>query len=114
MSRVKKIFLSQMTKFRAEVARDFWKIVDDKSDVCAFGDGQNFFGHFTNFFCGKFFRAQLNQIAAAVTKLLRDNFWRATAQIRRVNERVKFAVLKRFHFLEIEQQRNEGTKGNYF
>ena len=49
VSGVKKIFLSQMAKFRAEVARDFQMVVDDEADVRAARDGQDFFRHARGF-----------------------------------------------------------------
>ena len=97
MSRVKKIFLSQVAKFRAKFARDLQMVVDDKPDVRAFGDRNYFFRHAPDFIGRRIFRAQLDQIAAAVAKLLRDEFGRAAMQIVRVHESVKFAVRERFH-----------------
>jgi len=96
-ARVEKILLSQVAKFRAEFARDFQMIIDDKSDVCAFCDWQNFFRRGAYFFGRTIFGAQLDQVAAAVTELLRDEFGRAAMQIGRVHEGVKFAVCERFH-----------------
>ena len=96
-ARVEKIFLSQVAKFRAEFARDLQMVIDDKADVRAFGDRQNFFRHAPDFFGRRIFCAQLDQIAAAVAELLRDKFGRAAMQIGRVHEGVKFAVRERFH-----------------
>jgi hypothetical protein len=98
VARVKKIFLSQVAKFRAEFARDLQMVVDDKSNICAFCDWNYFFRHAPDFFWRRIFGAQLDQIAAAVAELLRDEFGRATAQIGRVNKRVKVAIRERFHF----------------
>ncbi len=98
MTRVEKILLSQMAEFRAEVACDFQMVVDDEADVCVSGDRQNFFRHAPDFLGRRIFCAQLDQIAAAVAQLLRDNFRRAAMQIGRVHEGVKFAVRERFHF----------------
>ena len=86
-----------MAKFRAELARDFQMVVDDEADVRAFCDRQNFFRHAPDFFGRRIFGAQLDQIAAAIAKLLRDQFGRAAMQIGRVHEGVKFAVRERFH-----------------
>ena len=94
---VKKIFLSQVTKLRAEVARDFQMVVDDEADVRAARDGQNFFSHGADFIGRGFFGAKLDQIAAAVAELLRDEFGRAAVQVGRVHESVELAIRERFH-----------------
>ena len=86
-----------MANFRADFARDFQMVVDDEADVGAARDGQNFFRHRADFFGRRFFGAQLDQIAAAVAELLRDEFGRAAMQIGRVHEGVEFAVRERFH-----------------
>ena len=99
VSGVEKIFLSQMAEFRADFARNFQIVVDDKADVRAFCDRQNFLRHAADFIGRRIFCAELNQIAAAVAELLRDGFGRTVMQIGRVHEGVKFAVRERFHFL---------------
>ena len=97
VSRIKKIFLSQVAKFRAEVARDFQMVVDDEADVRAARDGQDFFRHGADFIRRGFLGAKLDQIAAAVAELLGDEFGRAAIQIGRVHERVELAIRERFH-----------------
>jgi hypothetical protein len=101
-----------MAKFRAEFVRDFQMIVDDETDIGAFGDRQNFFGHGANFFGRRIFCAQLDQVAATVAKLLRDGFWRATMQIRGVNECVELAIRERFHSPQFWQNRRECSNAN--
>src|SRR5665213_2095142 len=86
-----------MTKFGAEFARDFKMIVNDEANVGAFCDRQNFFCHLKNFFRRKTFCAQLNQVAAAVAKLLLDDFRLKSMQISCVHEGIKFAVRGLFH-----------------
>ena len=107
MAGVKKIFLAEMAEFRAEVARDFQMVVDDEADVRAFGDGQDFFRHAADFVRRRIFGAKLDQVAAAVAKLLRDEFRRAAMQIGRVHEGVEFAIRERFHPFEPQRQRHE-------
>ena len=114
VSGVKKIFLSQVAKFRAKFARDFQMVVDDKPDVRAFGDRQDFFRHAPDFFGRRIFGAQLDQIAAAVAELLRDEFGRAAMQIGRVHEGVKFAVRERFHANNLTETNKGNGKINFF
>ncbi len=49
MSRVKKIFLPQMTKLRAKFACDFEMVVDDKTNICSARYRQNLFRHAADF-----------------------------------------------------------------
>lgn len=97
MARTKKIFLAQVTKFRAEVAGDFRMVVDDQPDVGAVRDGQNGFRQAADFVGRGFFGAKLNQIGAAVTELLRHDFRRAAMQTGRVHESIEPAISERFH-----------------
>ena len=97
MSRIKKILLPQMADVRADFSREFQMVVDDEADVCAARDRQDFFRHAPDVIGRRIFGAQLDQVAAAVAKLLRDEFRRAAMQIGRVHERVKFAIRERFH-----------------
>ena len=87
-----------MTKFSAGFARDVRMVVDDQSDVRATRDGQNRLGHVADFIRCGFFGAELDQIRAAIAKLLREDFRRAAMEVGRVNERVKPAVRERFHW----------------
>ncbi len=89
---IKKILLPQMAKLCAKFIRDFQLIVDDQTDVRAARDRQNLFRHAPDFIGRRIFRAQLNQIAAAVAELLCDEFGRAAMQVGRVHEGVKLAV----------------------
>jgi len=98
VSRVEKIFLSQVAKFRAKFARNFQMVVDDEADVGAFSYGNNFFRHAPDFIGRRIFGAELDQVAAAVAKLPRDEFGRAAMQTGRVNKCVKLAICERFHF----------------
>ena len=100
VSGIKKIFLPQMTKFRADFARHFQMVVDDQIDIRGARNRHNCFGHATNFFDWGILCAQLDQIRPAVTKLLRDQLRRAAMQIRGIHERVEEAVGKRFHTIE--------------
>ena len=86
-----------MTKIRADFAGDVHVIVDDQSNVCMAYDGQNRFCHRTNFIGRGFFGAELDQIRAAVAKLLCNNFRRAAMEIGSVNEGIKPAIRERFH-----------------
>ncbi len=97
MAGIEEILLAQMAKFRAGVARDVQMVVDNQSDVCAARDGQNLFNHLPDFVRRGFFGAELDQIRAAVAKLLRKNFRRAAMEIGCVNKCVKPAVGERFH-----------------
>ena len=96
-----------MANFRADFACNVQMVVDDEADVGAFGDGQNLFRHAPDFIGRRIFGAQLDQIAAAVAELLRDEFGRTAMQIGRVHEGVKFAVRERFHSRKLN---NKGTK----
>ena len=110
MSRVKKILLSQMAEFRAEVARDVQMVVDDETDVGASRDGQDFFRHLSDFFKRRFLCAKLDEIAAAVGELLGDKFGRAAIQIGRVNEGIEFALRERFHEGNLTAKHAKHTK----
>ena len=81
----------------ANLLRDLQMIVDDETDIGALDDRQNLFRHATDFIRRGILGAQLDQIAAAVTELLRDEFGRAAMQIGRVHESIKFAIRERFH-----------------
>jgi len=61
-------------------------VVDDEADVRAARDGQDFFSHGADFIGRGFFGAKLDQIAAAVAELLRDEFGRAAVQVGRVTK----------------------------
>src|ERR1035441_1321030 len=76
-------------------------VVDDEADVRAAGDGQNLFRQATNFIGRKILGAELDQIAAAVAKLLRDVFGCAAMQIGRVHESVKLAIRERFQAVSL-------------
>ena len=97
VTRFKKILLSQMAKVCANLRRDIQMVVDDEPNFRAASDGQNLFRHAPDFIGRRIFGAQLNQVAAAVTELLRDKFGRAAMQVSRVHEGVKFALAERFH-----------------
>src|ERR1035438_9771148 len=88
-----------MTKFRIKVAGNVRLVIDHQANVRAARDRQNSFRQRANFVRRRIFRAELDQIAAAVAKLLRDEFRRAAMQAGRVHEGVKFAVRERFHFV---------------
>ena len=60
----------------------------------------------------RIFGAQLDQVAAAVAKLLRDEFGRAAMQIGRVHEGVKFAVRERFHGMNLTGDNGENRVEN--
>ena len=96
---IKKIFLAEMADVRADFLCDVQMVVDDQADIGAAGDGQDFFSQRTDFVGSRIFCAKLDQVAAAVAKLLRDEFGRAAVQIGRVHESVKLAVGERFHFV---------------
>src|ERR1019366_8053448 len=98
---VEKIFLAEMADVRADFARDVQMVVDDEADVRAAGDGQNLFRQATNFIGRKILGAELDQIAAAVAKLLRDEFGSAAMQIGRVHESVKLAIREWFHAVSL-------------
>ena len=99
-----------MAKFRAQVACDLQMIVDDQADARTPGDGQNFFRQPPDFVRGGIFGAQLDQIAAAIAQLLRDEFRRAAMQVGRVHEGVKFAVRERFHRKSLTANHAKYTK----
>src|SRR5271156_602743 len=109
-ARIKKILLSQVAEFRAKFARDLQMVVDDESDVCAFGDRQDFFRHAPDFIGRRIFCAQLDQITAAIAELLREKLGRAAMQIGRVHEGVKFAVRERFHENNLTANHAKDTK----
>ena len=97
MSRVKKILLAQVAKFRAGFSRDVQMVVDDQADFCPASDGQNRLRHPADFVGRGFFGAELDQIRAAVAKLLGKDFRRAAMEVGRVNKSVKPAVREWFH-----------------
>ena len=99
MTGIKKIFLAQVTEFHAEIVGNVHIIIDDQSDVRALRDGQNLSGHPADFVGRGFFGAKLDQIRAAVAKLLRDNFRCTALQIGCVHESIKPAIGERFHVL---------------
>ena len=97
VSRVKKIFLPQVAKLRPEFTGDFQMVVDDERHSGGASNGQNFFGEPPHFVGRRVLGAQLNNVRAAVAELLRDEFGRATTQIRGVYKRVEAAVGERLH-----------------
>ena len=99
MSGFKKILVPEMAKLRTQVAGDFQMIVDDQTDVGRACHGQNLFRHAPDFLNRRMLGAELDQVRAAVTELVRDEFRRAAMQVGRVHEGIKFAVGQRFHFL---------------
>jgi len=99
ISGVEKILLAQVAEFRAQLARDFQMVVDDQARVRAARDRQDFFRHAADFSGRRIFRTQLDQVAAAIAELLRDEFGRAAIQMGRVHKGVKLAVRERFHLM---------------
>ncbi len=87
-----------MAEFRADFAGDVQMIVDDQADIGAAGDRQNFFRQPPDFVRRRIFGAELDQVAAAVAELLRDEFGCAAVQVGRVHEGIKLAFRQRFHF----------------
>jgi hypothetical protein len=110
MSGVEEILLAQVAKFRAGFARNVQMVVDDQPDVRAPRDGQNRLGHPADFVRRGFFGAELDQIRAAVAKLLRKDFRRAAMEIGRVNKSVKPAVRERFHKTSLITKHTKHTK----
>jgi len=74
-------------------------VINYQADIGPARNWQNGFSHATNFTERRVFGAQLNQVRAAITKLLSKKFRRASVQICRVNERVEFALAEGFHGL---------------
>src|SRR5215813_281964 len=72
-------------------------IVDDETDVGSLCYGENCLCDFTNFFEGRILRPELDQIRAAVAKLLGDKFGRAAIQVRAIDESVESAIGEGFH-----------------
>ena len=99
-----------MAKFRASLSRDVQMVVDDQADVCAPGDGQNRLRHSADFVRRGFFGAELDQIRAAVAKLLGKDFRRAAMEVGRVNKSVKPAVGERFHGDNLTTKHTKHTK----
>ena len=73
-------------------------------------DRQDFFRQAPDVIGRRIFGAQLDQVAAAVAKLLRDEFRRAAMQIGRVHERVKFAIREQFHGIILTANHAKDTK----
>ena len=86
-----------MAKFGADITGDFQMIVDNQANVGVVRYGQNRFGHAADFVGRRFFGAELDQIRAAVAKLLRHHLGGAALQTGRVHERIKPAISERFH-----------------
>src|SRR5947209_2720720 len=97
MALAEKVFLAKVAKFSADLAGDGKMIVDDQADVGSFCNGKNRLCHAANFFEGRIFRAELDQISATVAKLLRDEVGRSAIQIGGVHESVEPAIGERFH-----------------
>ena len=110
VSGIKKIALAEMAKVRIQFSRNIQIIVDDQSDIRTPSNGQNRFGHRTNFIGRGFFGAELDQIRTAVAELLRNEFRRAAMQIGRVNERIKPAIGERFHGDNLTTKNTKNTK----
>jgi hypothetical protein len=108
---VKKIFLSQVANLRAHFSRDFQMVVDNQADVRTLRDWQNLLRHAPDFIGRRIFGAQLDQVAAAIAQLLRNEFGRAAMQVGRVHEGVKFAIAERFHTDNLTTKYTKHTKG---
>jgi hypothetical protein len=107
---VKKIILAQVAVFRADFKGDVRVVIDDQSDAGAAGDGQDGFGHAADLIGGGILGAELDQVRAAVAKLLRQNPGRAAMKEGGVHERVKPAVGKRFHGDNLAMNHAKHTK----
>ena len=88
MSAIEKIFLAKMTKIGVNVSRDRQVIVDDESDVGVPRDRKENSREAPDFFDRSSFRAQLDQVSAAVAQLLRDQRRFAAVKIGSVHERI--------------------------
>src|SRR6266481_413750 len=97
MAMAEEILLAKMAQFSANFASDGEMIVNDQADVGSLCYGNNRQRHLMNCFKGQVFCAQLDQVSAAIAKLLGDEFGRAAIQIGGVHEGVKPAISERFH-----------------
>ena len=110
VSRVKKILLAQVAKFRASLSRNVQMVVDGQADFCPPSNGQNGLRHPADFVRRGFFGAELDQIRAAVAKLLSKDFRRAAMEVGRVNKSVKPAVGEWFHRNNLTTKHTKHTK----
>jgi hypothetical protein len=97
MPGIKKILLPQMTKLGTDLAGDVEVVIDHQGDAGPASYGQNFFGQPQHLVAGGMLGAELEEIAAAITKLLRKNFGFTAMQIGGVHEGIKLALGQRFH-----------------
>ena len=95
---VKKIFLPEMAKLCADGDGDLRVIIDDQVDAGSIGDWHNRFSRSADVIHGGSFRSKLNYIGAASAKLLGDLGGISSMQVSSVNEGVKLALRKRFHY----------------
>ena len=86
---VEEIFLAKVAEFSADFLCDREMIIDDKSNPRFSGDGKNGPDHAADFIQGGLFGSKLDQIRAAITKLLCHGFRRAPAQAGRVHKSIK-------------------------
>ena len=92
MACVEKIFLPKMAELRADFRRNREIIVDDQANARAPRDRQDGFGHPAHFLGRGIFGAELDQVRAAVAKLLGNPLRLASMQVSGVNERIKPAI----------------------
>src|SRR5664280_1554928 len=110
VSGVEEILLAQVAKFRAGLSRDIQMVVDDQADFCPPSNGQNGLRHPADFVRRGLFGAELDQIRAAVAKLLGKDFRRAAMEVGRDNKSVKPAVRERFHGASLTTKHTKHTK----
>ena len=89
MARAEEIILTQMAELCAQFLRQGRVIVNHQSDASPLRHGQNRFRQPAHLVERRLLGAQLNQVCAAITKLLGDGPRRPPAQVCGVYEGVK-------------------------
>jgi len=93
VARAEEILLTQMAELRPQLLREGKVIVNHQANASPLRHRQNRFRQLAQLVQRRFLGAQLNQVRAAVTKLLGDELGRAPAQVSGVHEGVKLAFL---------------------
>ncbi len=97
MAVIKEILLTNVCRWSAEFRGKLVVVIDNQTDTRLLRHGQNRFGHAPDFREGFVLGAQLDEVRAAIAKLLSEMGGSAAMQVSRIDKRIEAAIRQRFH-----------------